>query len=128
MFERRFGRGWRCGPGAWRGFRFLEPYILLKLKKGSSYGYELTEALKGEIFHGEPDPGAVYRTLRFLEEEGFVVSRWETEGSGPARRYYELTKEGEELLNSWVKVIEERFESLEKFLKEYQESMEGRKK
>jgi len=120
--------GCRCGPEARRGYRFLEPYLLLKLKEKPSYGYELMEGLRERIFHGEPDPGAVYRTLRFLEEEGFVVSRWETESSGPARRYYELTREGEELLDSWAKVIEERFKSLEDFLKEYRESKKGGEK
>lgn len=115
----------RCGPEGRRGYRFLEPYILLKLKEKPSYGYQLIEALKDQIVHGEPDPGAVYRTLRLLEEEGFVTSTWETNSEGPARRYYNLTPSGEDLLESWVTAIKARRDALDKFLTKYQNLKKG---
>ncbi len=117
-----------CGPGAWRGFRFLEPYILLELKKRASYGYELMEALKRKIVHGVPDAGAVYRTLRFLEEKGFVTSTWETKAKGPIRRYYEITEDGKVLLDNWAENIEKCNQTLKQFLKDYRGFKDKNKK
>ena len=65
---------------------------------------------------GPADPGMVYRHLRKMEQEGFVSSSWDTSGTGPARRNYRITKEGEELLRSWIPFMERSLKSLEKFL------------
>ncbi len=59
----------RCGPQARRGYRFLEPYILLKLKEKPSYGYELTEGLREKIFHGEPDPVQFIELFAFWKKK-----------------------------------------------------------
>jgi DNA-binding PadR family transcriptional regulator len=79
---------------------------------------------------GPADPGMVYRHLRKMEEEGFVSSTWDTSGTGPARRYYSLTTEGEELLRDWIPFMERNLKSLQNFLKLFQEttSMKGRKR
>jgi DNA-binding PadR family transcriptional regulator len=65
------------------------------------------------------DPGLLYRTLRRLEEEGFVISFWDTEGRGPARRLYRVTPEGVEYLRAWASRIERTRERLDRFLAEY---------
>jgi DNA-binding PadR family transcriptional regulator len=44
-------------------------------------------------------PGMIYRHLRDLEENGLVESNWETEGTGSAKRVYQLTWEGNEVLD-----------------------------
>jgi DNA-binding PadR family transcriptional regulator len=49
--------------------------------------------------------GTVYPILRRLDAEGHVRSRWEKEGLArreqrPPRRYYELTAQGEALLET----------------------------
>ncbi len=97
--------------------RFLQPCLLLTLRQQPSYGYDLLEKIMAFGFlDGPADPGTVYRHLRKMEQDGFVSSSWDTSGTGPARRYYRLTKEGENLLGDWIPFMERSLKSLEKFL------------
>jgi DNA-binding PadR family transcriptional regulator len=74
-----------------------------------------------------PDPAMVYRTLRYLEKEGFVVSKWDTKGAGPAKRNYSLTQKGIGLLHLWAESIAMRKQVLEKFLKQYKHLFKNNK-
>lgn len=96
--------------------RFIEPCLLLLLVEKTAHGYELIARLSEMSLGVSPDPGMVYRNLRRLEEQGMIRSEWDTSGTGPARRYYEVTEEGRELLRAWVKVIAENVRALESFL------------
>jgi poly-beta-hydroxybutyrate-responsive repressor len=88
--------------------------------RGSAHGYELLKGLAYLGFRsGGADQGAVYRALRRLEEDGCVVSRWETGASGPARRIYEITALGREVLHRWSLALRVRKERLERFLDLY---------
>ena len=71
------------------------------------------------FLEGQPDPAMVYRTLRYLEKEGFVKSKWDTKGVGPAKRNYEITQEGVDLLHGWARGIKQRKDILDKFLRLY---------
>jgi poly-beta-hydroxybutyrate-responsive repressor len=97
--------------------RFCQPCILLLLSNEPSYGYELIDTL--DKLGSSADASSVYKTLRKMEQEGLVKSRWDTEGAGPAKRYYEITPEGEELLHAWAVTIRKHLETLEGFLKIY---------
>jgi len=109
-----------CDFSLHRVSRFIQPSILLFLSKKSSYGYELIEKLKSLGFHKESiDVGAVYRTLRRLEKEGFVKSSWQIK-ERRKKRVYKITPNGRVLLRIWVERIKERKEALEKFIKFYQ--------
>lgn len=100
--------------------RFLEPCLLLLLHCNDSHGYELIEGLSPFGFEQNPvDLSTVYRMLRGLEEEGFVTSRWDTEGGGPARRMYQLTDEGDRYLAWWVDDLRETDRVLNRFLEKY---------
>lgn len=109
--------GMRCPVGL---RKFIEPCLLLFLKDRRAYGYELIEMFTTIGFDNVPDPGAVYRNLRRMENEGFVRSRWELAESGMPRRFYEITEEGEYALNAWVKIIKKNKEILESFLDHFQ--------
>lgn len=87
----------------------MEPAALAALLSGAAHGYDLRRAI-GELTKGEldVDPGGLYRVLRRLEEEGFVVSEWSGSGPGPQRRNYELSEEGRELAEGWVAHLRER--------------------
>jgi len=101
--------------------RFIRPCLLLLLHEKPAHGYELMDRLAEFGFSEEAqDPGAVYRHLRQMEEDGLVTSNWETSGSGPARRLYNLTSEGEELLHGWAVAIRNSRNRLDTFLKRYQ--------
>src|ERR1700730_8929027 len=87
----------RTEPGRARGgWRFATHAALLLLTQGPAHGYDLLARL-GEVFPRSgrlPDPGAFYRLLRGLENEGAVISSWETPQAGPARRVYTITDGG----------------------------------
>jgi PadR family transcriptional regulator PadR len=76
---------------------WLAPVALVILREQTSYGYELMERIE-EFGFKEINPGTMYRKLRQMEREGLCKSVWETSGSGPARRLYSVTVEGEAYL------------------------------
>jgi DNA-binding PadR family transcriptional regulator len=88
-------------------YRFVEPVILLMLKdKGQSHGYDLAGNLSQyALTDAEIEGAALYRTLRRLEDHGYVKSAWDTQGTGPAKRVYLLTKDGERHLEEWAEVL-----------------------
>jgi len=110
-----------CGCEERRVPRLLQPFILMALKGKQSYGYELIEKINGFGFHSSPpDVGAIYKQLRSMETEGWVKSKWDTKGAGPAKRMYRITPQGEEILHGWAITLEKRKASLEQFLSLYQ--------
>ena len=114
-----------CGCSEHRVPRLLQPFILLILKEKESYGYELIEKISEFRFHDSPpDVGAVYRNLRTMEREGWVKSKWDTRGTGPAKRIYRITPQGEEILHGWAVTVRKRKEALDQFLKLYQNHYE----
>lgn len=98
-------------------YRFIEPAVLMSLReKGRSYGYELAEGIAGyALTDSQVDRSALYRTLRTLEGNGFVRSKWETESTGPARRVYSLTASGREHLLEWGRLMERLGEAMHAF-------------
>ena len=110
----------RCSCKSARISRFLIPTLLLLLSEKPSHGYELTEKYTEFGFTGAgSDPGAVYRTLKLLDSDGFIKSKWKTAEPGPAKKIYSVTDKGLKLLSSWVKEIKERKKTFEFFLKRY---------
>ena len=114
----RHGVG-RCCRSAGRVRGFVQPWMLLLLLEKPGHGYELMDRLARAGEMPDPDPGLLYRTLRLMEDEGFVTSAWDTEGNGPARRLYEVTGEGVEFLHAWAATIRQTRDSLEQFLTGY---------
>jgi len=101
-------------------YRFVEPVVLLLLKqKGQSYGYDLAGDLhEHALTDAEIERAALYRTLRQLELNGNVASEWETDQSGPARRVYRLTPQGEQHLDEWATVLDHVSKSMARFVKQ----------
>jgi PadR family transcriptional regulator, regulatory protein PadR len=107
-------------------YRFVEPVVLLLLKtKGRSYGYDLAGDFKEHaLTDAEIERAALYRTLRALEMNGNVASEWETDGTGPARRVYKLTPQGERHLEEWASVLEHVSKSMGRFVKNAKKSLQ----
>jgi poly-beta-hydroxybutyrate-responsive repressor len=99
---------------------FLRACVLLLLREQPAHGYDLLERLTA-FRYDRSDPGAVYRTLRSLEEEGLVLSAWEPSGTGPDRRIYELTRLGMESLHDQAKALAAADRVIGVFLSRYQE-------
>jgi PadR family transcriptional regulator PadR len=111
-------------------YRFVEPVVLLLLrKKGRSYGYDLSGDLQEHaLTDAQIERGALYRTLRQLEANGNVVSTWDIEESGPARRVYRLTAKGERHLAEWATVLQHVSKSMARFVAEAKRVNAGRDK
>jgi len=115
-------------PGSKKTERYIQPSILLALKTKPSYGYELIQKIaRFGFIEGQVPPGMIYRHLRELEENGLVVSEWETEGVGPAKRVYQLTGEGLEVLEFWIGYMKNQAERLLKFVGTYQQAAKKQK-
>ena len=99
---------------------FLRPCILLLLREEPAHGYDLMQRLRPFGFVRD-DPGRLYRSLRALEDKGFVQSAWETSSSGPDRRIYELTRAGVEQLHGAATGLAEAADVLDVFLMRYAE-------
>ena len=115
---RGHGSGCRCGRQV-RGY--IQPRLLLLLAKKATHGYELMDSLRSvEGDENLADPGMLYRTLRQFEEDGLVISTWDTQARGPARRVYRLTDAGREHLELWSADIRKTREQLDRFVAEYE--------
>jgi len=112
----------RTGSG--KSERYIQPSILMGLRRRASYGYEIIQTIQEFGFvEGHAPPGMIYRHLRDIEAAGLVVSSWKTEGRGPAKRVYELTPEGEEALALWVRYMEAQALKLTNFIKAYHKAV-----
>ena len=127
---RRHGRAHPCTCAMGNLYRFVEPVVLLLLKKkGRSHGYDLSGYLQEyALTDAEIERGALYRTLRQLEANGNVVSAWNTEDSGPARRVYKLTAKGQRHLDEWATVLEHVSKSMARFVVETKSVKTGKAK
>ena len=113
----------RAPSGEWdvraRVERFGEAALLLLLRERPAHGYELIERL-GDALPGERiDMGNLYRVLRALEDEGVVASEWRDDVPGPAKRMYELTDTGRELLDRWAVALGGARRTIDDFLTRY---------
>ncbi len=99
-------------------YRFVEPVLLLMLKeRGNSHGYDLSGHLAEYAFtDAQIERAVLYRTLRRLQEHGYVHSNWLVNKAGPARRVYALTKAGERHLREWAEVLSKVAVSMDRFV------------
>lgn len=108
-----------CGCMGSRMERFIEPCLLLLLLEKPAHGYDLIARLQDFGFGDNQDPGMVYRNLRRLEDQGMITSEWDTSGSGPAKRSYEVATEGRELMKAWAEAINLNITTLKSFLERF---------
>ena len=100
--------------------RTIQAELLLLLGQRPSHGYELIQRLNEADFKsGEADAATVYRNLRRMDKEGLIKSHWEVGESGPGRRLYKLTPQGEASLKVWARYIAQQKVKLEIFLQVY---------
>ncbi|MFO8060564.1 MAG: helix-turn-helix transcriptional regulator [Bacillota bacterium] len=98
---------------------FLQPTLLLLLLEKPAHGYELAGRLS-DFGLEDSDPGGIYRNLQKLEGDGFIQSNWDTSGRGPARKVYQVTSEGRQFLDSWVRTLTSNRDLLQSFIVRYE--------
>src|SRR6476661_7877709 len=86
----------------------LELCILAILSQGDAYPTEIIDKLKeSKLVVVE---GTLYPLLTRLKNTGLLGYRWEESTSGPPRKYYKLTSDGEkflaELQASWSELVD----------------------
>jgi PadR family transcriptional regulator PadR len=82
----------------------VELAVLAAIGRGETYGYRIVEQLK-KLDGLELTESTVYPVLTRLARDGFLAVRSDASPSGPTRRYYRLTPEGQRrlrrLTESW---------------------------
>jgi poly-beta-hydroxybutyrate-responsive repressor len=102
--------------------QFLQPCLLLLLKRGEAHGYALLAELEHFGFNLDRlDPSLVYRALRDMEQDGWIRSRWDEESQGPPRRIYILDELGEEHLEAWIEDLRRTQREIHRLLNAYEE-------
>src|SRR5438045_5227851 len=85
----------------------LELAVLTVIARGETYGYEILSTLEAAGLDGVGD-ASVYGTLRRLEQAGSLESRLVASDSGPARKYYAITRRGRQQLDAgsetWTRI------------------------
>jgi DNA-binding PadR family transcriptional regulator len=100
-------------------------WLLLLLRAEPSYGYELRRKLGARGL--EIEPGTLYRSLRELERDGLITSRWMDPAAGPRARVYTITPNGERNLAVLAAAIETARDTHAEFLAAYAQAVHGRK-
>lgn len=65
------------------------------------YGYQITKEIETIAGKSLFRQGALYPVLRSMEKNGILSSETEPSVSGPPRKYYSITDEGEIILEDW---------------------------
>lgn len=91
---------------------------VLSRSKEPMYGYQIAKLLE----ESGPDfpmmkQGTLYPVLRSLEENGLLSSMVEPSVSGPPRRYYKITDEGQNALKEWLDIWKQTKKFVDAILK-----------
>jgi len=111
------GRGWK-GRG-----RILTNAILLIIAEEPNYGYDIANKLDElgiERIEGIGQMGKIYRILSDLENNGYIISEWDTSKSPPVK-VYTITPLGLEYLKYAVESVKQEIKVLETFISKYED-------
>ena len=77
----------------------LELCVLSMLKQDDQYGYDVASKLSRSI---DVADGSIYLVLRRLKQDDYVSSYLEESSGGPPRKYYVITRKGEQFLDELI--------------------------
>ena len=120
MPGRRQRHRWgRSNREAW----LLEPTLLLLLHHEPAHGYTLVEQLQ-EFGISDLHSRMVYRTLREMEANEWVISTWDADQTqGPPRRVYRPTALGEEILSTYIRDLAQTQQQIDNLMHAYHKHM-----
>jgi len=105
-------------PG-WPPRDILAPFVLLAVSLQRAHGYVIEDYLRTLGVFGVT-MSTLYRTLRQMEKDGFLVSTWEPGPTGPARRVYTITNAGHAWLDSSAAMLNAYRETIDRFFGLYE--------
>ncbi|MCD8509366.1 MAG: PadR family transcriptional regulator [Bacillus sp. (in: Bacteria)] len=94
----------------------FELAILLLVRKKAMYGYELTHRLN-QVPMFTLAEGSIYPILKRMVNKNWIESYWQDSEEGPRRKYYQITQEGQEVVQQRMNDYKDLYQALE-FLKE----------
>ena len=107
----------------------LEMILLALIAEKETYGYEIIAKLNqgGAAVLGYAREGTVYPILYRLEESGLIQSRLApSAANGGSKKYYSLTKKGNETLQELIAFWEQYAECVSSFISAYRQAEEAR--
>lgn len=77
------------------------PLVLAILAEGESYGYAIIKRV-GKLSNDQLQwtDGMLYPVLHRLERQGHLAASWGTSDTGRRRKYYRLTEQGNDLMET----------------------------
>ncbi|MFC4803317.1 PadR family transcriptional regulator [Neobacillus sp. GCM10023253] len=78
----------------------LEGCILSIIEKETVYGYELSQKLQ-QFGLNDVSEGSIYPILLRLQKEGLIKGEMRASPTGPKRKYYQLTIQGETAISEF---------------------------
>lgn len=94
----------------------LELCILAQLRNGELYGYDITKSLSrlpGVVVA----EGTVYLIMSRLKKDGLLEARLVESSTGPARKYYSLSKRGRIAADQMLAHWQELAKAVNKFVR-----------
>jgi PadR family transcriptional regulator PadR len=98
----------------WPPRDFLAPFVLLAVSMERAHGYVIEDFLSSLGLFGIT-MSTLYRTLRQMEKEGYLLSSWEPGPTGPARRVYSLTDAGRAWLDASAAMLTAYRDTIDRF-------------
>lgn len=95
----------------------LEGCILKIIEQSETYGYEIVTQLQENGF-AEVKEGTLYPLLLRLEKKKLITATYKPSPLGPSRKYYTLTPDGFQYLQSFLTSWKEVSESVRNIFKE----------
>jgi len=102
----------------------LEGCILKIIDKSETYGYEIVVKLQENGFQDVRE-GTLYPLLLRLEKKKLISATYKPSPLGPSRKYYVLTKDGKEYLDSFHNSWKETCISVNRIFNEENMKEEG---
>lgn len=94
----------------------LEGCILKIISAEETYGYEIVTRLQNYGFQDVKE-GTIYPILVRLEKKNMISSVYKESPLGPKRKYYFITKPGEEFLKEFIRIWNDVKDSVDRIFK-----------
>jgi PadR family transcriptional regulator PadR len=87
----------------------MQLFVLTAIREKETYGYEIVQNIRRKTMDElVMEEGTLYPSLKRMEQNNWVKSRWERVGD-KIRKYYSITPEGEaklrEMITFWSKLV-----------------------